>query len=47
MIECLLFLLIGAKLGILKGWYLFLVILFGFIKALKWSIILVKTGSDL
>ena len=42
MIDMILFMIIGAKLEILNGWYLFLTILKGFCSATFWMLILVN-----
>lgn len=47
MIAFMLFLIIGIKLNILSGWYLFFLILFGLKEATKWSIRFVQVGSNL
>lgn len=46
MIDMILFMMIGAELGILNGWYLTLVIIRTILKYLFWGGIFLKGASD-
>lgn len=45
MTNLILFILIGYKLGMLKGWYLFIIILKIFIEFIKYTLTLITQGQ--